>query len=357
DFAIIEDRKFKTGPKGLVRGNGPRPDHINDLEFDVSTLDVPEAQLLGERQLEFLESWTRDWRGAEFKAVLSQTVFGNASHRSGPGLWGGALARVDLDKQRGSRLRSDLDSNGWPQSGRDRAVELIRRGFATHLCGDQHLATLVHHGVTDWRDSMVSFASPAIVNYYVRWWDPLEVAVDPIDGALPNLGSYRDGLGNRLTMLAYVNPDTRRVFHTDENGLEWGPRAEGYGIVRFDKDTREITYEVWPRYVDVTDRDAEPYAGWPVTIDQADNYGRRPAGYLPMIEVDGIDEPVFEVVDQQTGEVVYTIRANEPRMQPHVFDRSSVYTVHVSGQPGPRRTLTDLRPTAQRRGDTIRVSF
>ena len=30
DFAILEDRKFKTGPAGKIPQMGPRPDHIND---------------------------------------------------------------------------------------------------------------------------------------------------------------------------------------------------------------------------------------------------------------------------------------------------------------------------------------
>ena len=43
-----------------------RPDHINDAKLDPHRLDVPEAVLLGERQLEFLDAWARDWTGAEF---------------------------------------------------------------------------------------------------------------------------------------------------------------------------------------------------------------------------------------------------------------------------------------------------
>ena len=34
DFAILEDRKFKTGPAGKIPQMGPRPDHINDPNYD-----------------------------------------------------------------------------------------------------------------------------------------------------------------------------------------------------------------------------------------------------------------------------------------------------------------------------------
>ena len=47
DFAIIEDRKFKTGPAGRVPKQGPRPDHILNPDYDPASVDVPEARLLG----------------------------------------------------------------------------------------------------------------------------------------------------------------------------------------------------------------------------------------------------------------------------------------------------------------------
>ena len=351
DFAIIEDRKFKTGPNGLVRGTGAKPSHVNDIERDPRVLDVPEAVLLGERQLAFLDTWGRDWTDASFKAVLSQTVFAQAAHLAGPGLWHGSPS-VDLRAKPGNRMKFDFDSNGWPQSGRDRALDAMRRAFATHLCGDQHLATLVHHGVNEWRDAGVSFASPSIVNYFVRRWSPLEPAVDPIGGALPDLGGYRDNFGNKITMLGYVNPDPDRVIEGD-----WGPRAEGYGLVRFRKSTREITYEVWPRMVDAVSPGAAPYAGFPVTLTQMDQYGRRAAGYLPTIRVTGHDAPVFMVEDARTGRVVYTVRPGTWEFTPHVFDRSGVYRVTVSGQPGPAEVVEGRTPTAKPSDRTIVVAL
>jgi hypothetical protein len=93
------------------------------------------------------------------------------------------------------------------------------------LAGDQHLATLVHHGVNEFRDAGVSFVSPSIVNYYVRWWDPLETSPNPIEGAVPDLGDYRDGFGNKITMLGYVNPDPDRVIMTGAPTATTGGRG------------------------------------------------------------------------------------------------------------------------------------
>ena len=130
--AILEDRKFKSGPEGKIPKMGPRPDHIIDPNYDRKSVDLPELKLLGDRQLSFLDNWGQDWTGAEMKAVLSQTAFCGAVHLHG---------------KPENRLLADLDCNGWPQTGRNLALEKIRSVWAPHLCGDQHLAVLVQHGI------------------------------------------------------------------------------------------------------------------------------------------------------------------------------------------------------------------
>jgi hypothetical protein len=304
DFAIIEDRKWKTGPAGLIPQQGPRPDHINDAAYDRAAVDVPEARLLGDRQLTFLRAWARDWDGAEMKAVLSQTIFAGGAHLHG---------------KSNSRLLADLDSNGWPQTGRARALEVMRRCFAVHIAGDQHLATVIHHGINNWEDAGYSFCVPSIVNYYGRWWWPLEASLgNKRDNDLPYTGRYYDGLGNKLTMLAYANP-------TNENH-----KAAGYGLIRFNKPDRTITFECWPRYVDVSQTEARQYEGWPITIRQADNYARQPLGYLPKLKISGAVDPIIEVIDEQLAELVYSLRISGSEFTPPVF-REAAYTIRVIG--------------------------
>jgi hypothetical protein len=303
DFAIVEDRTWKTGPKGMIPPQGPRPDHITDPNYDRSTVDVPEARLLGERQLKFLRDWGSTWDGATMKAVLSQTVFAGGAHIHG---------------KHNARLLADLDSNGWPQSGRARALREIRRCFGFHIAGDQHLATVIHHGVNSWEDSGYSFCVPSIVNFYGRWWWPLE---DPMNHApenpLPFTGRFYDGLGNKLTMQAYANP-TKENFN-----------AAGYGLVRFRKATREISMECWPRHVEFNDPKSSQFPGWPVTIRQEDNYGRRPVAWLPKLQIRGTSDPVVEVVDESLQESVYSLRIRGTTWQPKVF-REGRYTIRVT---------------------------
>jgi len=239
DFAIIEDRKFKSGPKGKIPQIGPRPDHIRDPGYDPASVDKEGLTLLGERQLRFLEDWSRQ-NPAMMKAVLSQT-----------GFCGGAHLHGDQD----NRLHADMDSNGWPQTGRNKALRKIRQANAVHIAGDQHLATVIQHGIDEFEDGPWAFVMPAIVNnYYSRWWWPEdEQAGESANGLLPWTGRYRDGFDNRITMHAYANPDS------PSNGA-------GYGLIRFHKDTRQVTFECWPREVDVTQDSAQPFRGWPVKV-------------------------------------------------------------------------------------------
>ena len=298
DFAIIEDRKFKSGPLGKIPKMGPRPDHIVDPEYDPTAIDQPGLKLLGERQLQFLNRWAQDWTNTEMKCVLSQTAFCGAVHLHGT---------------EDNRLIADLDCNGWPQTGRNEALRAIRRARATHLCGDQHLSVVVKHGIDNHGDGPYAFTSPAIVNtIYGRWWKPDDEQAGPNPRAsspLPFTGDYKDGLGNKISMLAYANPANRK----DEK-----QRGDGFGIARFNKLDRTVTFEAWPRFASVADGDQSQYPGWPITIKQADNDGRKPIGWLKQI-VSEDRKPVVQVIREADKQILYTVRAASKRFRPPVY--------------------------------------
>ena len=117
-------------------------------------------------------------------------------------------------------------------------------------------------------------------------------------------------------MHAYANP-------TPENY-----NAAGYGLIRFNKSTRKITMECWPRHVDVKSPTAKQFPGWPVTIDQLDNYGRDAIAVLPAMKIDGPPNPVVQVIDEYLDEVVYTLRIKGNRFCPKVF-KEGIYTILV----------------------------
>lgn len=327
DFAILEDRKFKSGPAGKIPKMGPRPDHINDPQYDPKTVDLPGLQLLGPRQENFLAGWSADWTDAEMKGVLSQTAFCGAVHMHG---------------DRNSRLLADLDCNGWPQTPSRRALSLIRRAWAVHLCGDQHLAVVVRHGIQDHGDGPYSFTGPALVNtIYGRWWHPEDGKAGPhpvSNSPLPWTGDFLDGLGNKISMLAYANPE-------DPNDEK--KRGDGYGIARFNKKTRKVTFECWPRFCDVTDGDNAQYPGWPITVDQDANDGRKVAGWLPELHFKNGVRPVVQVVEEATGEVLYTIRPKRDHFQPRVYSNTK-HTINIGLQKPDAKTLKGFQPKAKK---------
>lgn len=331
-FAIIEDRKFKSGPEGLVPQQGPRPDHILNPDYDPKSIDVPGAELLGDRQLHFLDVWGQDWDGADMKAVLSQTIFCGGAHLHG---------------EKRERLHADLDSNGWPQTGRNKALDKIRRCFAVHIAGDQHLASIFHHGIDDWDDACYSFCMPAVANLYPRWWAPETPGENRQPGMPDYTGRHFDGFGNRITCWAVANPAD-----DPQSGDRLGTRAAGFGIVRFNKPTREITLECWPRNVDI-DNPAAQYPGWPKTITQEDNYGRAAVACLPTLNILGQENPVVQIIDESDGEVLYTLRINGTSFRPKVF-KEGVYTVKV-GEGSAVKVLTGIRACKTDEKDSIEV--
>ncbi len=259
-FAIVSDRQFKSGPEH-VEVDGPRADHVVSPDFDTASLDKPGLVLLGERQETFLEQWCKDWRGHTMKVFLSQTLFANAATHHG--------------KEDGY-LKADLDSGGWPQTARNRAIDIIRESKALHINGDQHLATLIQYGVGEQRDSNWSFCTPAIAVGYPRWWRPDEVGMPhenrPQHG-LSHTGEYLEGLGNRIYVYAVGNPEVG----TEPNRYDKAhQKGSGFGFVTIDPEARTYHCEAFRFLVDATDGKPEnQFPGWPLTIHQDENAGEN----------------------------------------------------------------------------------
>ncbi len=304
-FAIIADRMFKSGPTQVATWPG-RPDHLKDPNYDIKSLDKPGLKLLGDRQLKFLNEWAADWDSADMKCVLSATIFCNLANYHG----GNKMFLV-----------ADLDANGWPQTGRNKAVRAMRKGFAFHLAGDQHLCSIVHHGIDAPGDSGFSFCVPSIAAGYPRSWLP-DMEGKPVknrlDPNLPNTGDYIDAFGHPISVYAIGNPALKnrpgRI-----NTLH--DKASGHGIVRFHKQSGEISIECYRLQIDPENlKPGDQFPGWPKRISYLDNYGRKAWGYLPVIKVKEGENPVVQITNEQTGEVEYTIRIRGNSWQPKVFE-------------------------------------
>ena len=339
-FAILEDRKFKSGLLDLPKyapdifPDGKTKDAIFDPSIDTKKLDIPGAQLLGDRQLKFLEDWTTDWENAEMKTVLSQTVFAMVNNYTG---------------KHDREIIADFDTNGWPQTGRNKALSVIRKSFSPMIGGDQHLATFVKHGGEDWGDAGYSFVTPAIANDWLRWWDPKEPSKNRNKNAPYFTGDFLDGFQNKITIKAVANPTSEEI----KQGGKLSTRVAGFGIIKYNKPNRTITFECWGRNVDIHDKNSKQYPGWPITISQFDNFSPRNYYELPTIQLSK-ENQVVTIRDSETKEVISSVRTKGKSYQPKVLKLGS-YVIEIGEDNVPIRYYNVLAKKNNRKTLHIKI--
>jgi len=332
-FAVLEDRKFKSPPK------------ISDPALQV---------LLGAKQLQFLEEWSEDWTDQKFKVVVSQSVYA-AMHTEFSG-----------------NLEKDHDSGGFPKVGRDKAVKLFQRCGAFIVSGDQHLGTFARLGIDKPSDAVYQFCVPAMGNIFWRWFYPSKPGADRNPSEPEYLGEFVDPLGNYFRMMAVANPESKELFKehlrlrpviTEAEAAKGKSdvtrvcQGDGYGVVRFDKSKRTIRSECWP-FNAKADSD-KPYEGWPITVEFDELDGRKPVAYLPDLEIHGAADPVVQIIEQETGQVVKITRAHNSSYRPGVFDANKVYTLRV-GEPErnkPWWQANNIRPQTKPGKKKLRVDL
>lgn len=371
-FAILDDRMYKSPPAILVPEGKVKNGWFQAEGFDpVEGADVPNAVLLGPSQEAFLGDWAKDWRGAWFKACLSQTPFANVATIPAGANGGSVIPSLKVPKMgeyvTGDKRAADTDSNGWPQAARNRSVALLRRAGAFHLTGDQHLGSTLRYGVDEFDDAGFVLSSPAIANTWPRRWfpSPSDRQAGPLvaPGAPEYTGRYFDGFGNRMTVHAVANPRQEGVEPSRLHN-----RAPGYGIVRVIRDQTvagggHVLLEAWPRHMDPTQAGAAPYPGWPVSFALGDGDGRKPVGFLPTLQLQlEEDEAAAVEVSLDSGgtqECVYCRPAVGPTFSAPVFESEGSYsvTVSVSGPEGDWEwTRGGLRPQGEGSGSSLPVS-
>jgi hypothetical protein len=312
-FAVLEDRKFKTGP------NSP-------------PADLAQQHLLGERQHEFLRQWNKDWAGQDVKLVVSQSP----------------LAMLNTHANTGYNYRlTDRDAHGWPVHRRNEAWRLLRVSRMFQLAGDQHLGTLAHHGADSPRDAGISFAAPAMANFFPRIFDPVNNTTGTTPVVSPYKGDYffngagtlPDGVTPNRTapdphhfaILGAANSEEYYQRTTKVNPPNYHDRGAGYGITRVKRNNREITFEAWPIHADPEfPQTGSQFADWPQTHRQTDNDGRVATGYLPVIDTHWRENPVVRVYDQATNELIHAMRIRGSRYRAPVYNNSATYRVEIA---------------------------
>lgn len=234
-FAILEDRKFKGGDADGLQADGtPYP---------------PTTDLLGDRQEAFLTAWAKTDAGLP-KVCLTQTLYG--------------CLQTDAA---GTPLH-DFDSNGYPPAARVRAVTLLKATSALMVGGDQHLGSLVRHGITGFGDGPMQFTIPAAGSAFQRWFEPAAKLPNP--ESTPFTGDFTDSFGNRMHVHAVADPlvsfsTYQQAYGTKQQILgDRSLKRDGYGVVRVDKANHRYVIECWPWNADPS-ADSQ-YPGWPFTM-------------------------------------------------------------------------------------------
>ena len=213
-----------------------------------------QSPYLRENQLNFLKNWSKKpKRKKEFKIILTQSAYAS-------------LTTVQADytplKDRPAKKDSipqkvspDMDTNGWPKIGRDRALEALHDSSILFISGDQHMGAVID--VFDSSNTNYTFYSvPAIANTWPRMWWPNN------DGSNNNypLGKYTDAFGNKINVRAVANPNPNAP-----NPNSINRKSPGFGIVEFKKKGHKACIHAYPLYFNRFSTFQE-FKGWPIEI-------------------------------------------------------------------------------------------
>jgi len=256
DIAILGDRQFKESPAIAVPDGGVYNGWFKAEGFDPTTESDCDAPLLGERQEKFLDVWSTDWQEGDWiKFVFSQSPF-DCLQTLPDGTFGGHQAGLTIypigESAPNDTPAADADSNGWPQTARNRTLRMLKKANAIHVCGDQHLGSVVQYGIDEHGDGTYVFCTPAIANTWPRRWMP---------NGLPITGNHIDGFGNKITVFAVSNP---HISNHEPAALH--DRAPGWGLLSCDPSTKSVQINAWPRWAKPNAPDSDQYPGWPFTV-------------------------------------------------------------------------------------------
>jgi len=249
DFLILEDRKFKSAPSQndfQVYNGFAIEDSISYNKYHNDSF-----KLLGKKQLEFLDKWVNQpIQKNESKIILTQSAY--VSLTSIPLDYNPLKDRPAKKDSTPQKVSPDMDTNGWPKVGRDRALNTIGDHPVLFISGDQHIGAVIE--VFDSSQNSIPFYSvPAIANTWPRIWWPENESNSP-------LGFFTDAFGNQLNVKAVSNPNPQAPY---PNNINY--KSPGFGIIQFNKEGNKADLHAYPLYFDALSPGNE-FEGWPQTV-------------------------------------------------------------------------------------------
>ena len=158
------------------------------------------------------------------------------------------------------------------------------------------------------------------------------------------LVAKRDDQEERGSM---AGSDNRRENKAQESA------ESGTGYVKINSAKRTLVYNRQQPFPN-QDRSC---AGWPIRCKQSAAYDCCHMGYLSPVEIMGRPNAVVQVVDENTGRLVYSVRSGGSVLLPRIF-RIGHYTL-VVGEPetGSQHRFGNLTPRTPEKSKAIRVAL
>ena len=233
-------------------------------------------------------------------------------------------------------------------------------GVALVISGDQHLATFCRLGVDQPSDAVYELCVPAMGDIFWRWFYPLQPGEPPAGRLADYTGDFVDAFGNysgcspwqpeRRELMAqklWRRVDPRGRSQDRPGRFRTGLQSPGLRDCAVQQSRETIKVANWPSQADPT-AGGKPWPGWPVTLKLEDLDGRRPVAWLPDLKITGEANPVVQIIDQNSGEMVKITRPRNGAYRPGVFVAKAMYTLRV-GEPGTKHdwwVKRDLQPSA-----------
>ncbi len=247
DFAIMEDKKFKSAPTEInhpVFNGIPLNDSLSTDQLNNDSLT-----LLGIKQLQFLKEFLAK-KSNGIKVVLTQSAYASLTTIN---LESHPLKDLPATLSGKHKLNRDMDTNGWPKNGRDKALNAVGSTPTLFLAGDQHMGSVV-----ELYDSLNNgthfFTVPSVSNTWPRTWLPSDSTNNS------PLGIHYDGFGNKMNVVAVANPTNE--IHAPQ---KINKKSPGFGIIILNKKDKTATLHAYPLYFN-EGQELQEYKGWPVSI-------------------------------------------------------------------------------------------
>jgi hypothetical protein len=113
--------------------------------------------------------------------------------------------------------------------------------------------------------------------------------------------------------------------------------------------------ECWPRFINPAKEPNGQYPGWPITINQLDNYHRKAAGWLPHLKFENMNDSLVRVFSEKDNQLIYALRVKGNEFDPPVFDEKITYRLEIGDPDNGEMKVFENLNVAKKPGKSILI--